>query len=199
MKLMRYYFRIENYIKLKLKKVKVEGGINSIAVYEKAMIRIDKNAKVKIGSNFSFVSSGEYNPLCPKVEGSIFVESNSELVIGDNVGMSSCHIWCANSINIGSNVKIGADCIIMDNDCHSLDYVKRRKPESDQSDINSAPITIEDDVMVGARSIVMKGVVIGKGSIIGIGSVVTKNIPPHSVAAGNPCRIIKMINYGNDV
>ena len=199
MKLVRYYYRIENYIKLRLKNVKLRGGVNSIAVYEKTMIRIHKSAKVKIGTNFSFVNNGEYNPLCPGVEGSIFAEPNSELVIGDNVGMSSCHIWCANRIIIGSNVKIGADSIIMDNDCHSLDYVKRRKPESDQCDIISAPITIDDDVLVGARSIIMKGVKIGKGSIIGIGSVVTKDVPPHSVAAGNPCRIIKMMNYGNDV
>ena len=57
----------------------------------------------------------------------------------------------------------------------------------------SAPIVIEDDVWVGAHSIILKGVTIGARSIIGAGSVVTKNIPPDCVAAGNPCRVIKSL------
>ena len=52
---------------------------------------------------------------------------------------------------------------------------------------------IEDDVWVGAHSIILKGVTIGARSIIGAGSVVTKNIPPDCVAAGNPCRVIKSL------
>lgn len=55
----------------------------------------------------------------------------------------------------------------------------------------SAPIVVEDDVWVGAHSIILKGVTIGARSIIGAGSVVTKSIPADCVAAGNPCRVIK--------
>ena len=55
----------------------------------------------------------------------------------------------------------------------------------------SAPIEIEDDVWVGAHSIILKGVTIGARSIIGAGSVVTKSIPADCVAAGNPCKVIK--------
>ena len=55
----------------------------------------------------------------------------------------------------------------------------------------SPPIVIEDDVWVGAHSIILKGVTIGARSIIGAGSVVTKSIPADCVAAGNPCRVIK--------
>ena len=55
----------------------------------------------------------------------------------------------------------------------------------------SKPITIEDDVWIGGGAIILPGVTIGKGSVIGTGSVVTKSIPPYSVAAGNPCRVIK--------
>ena len=54
----------------------------------------------------------------------------------------------------------------------------------------SASIVIEDDVWVGAHSIILKGVTIGARSIIGAGSVVTKSIPADCVAAGNPCRVI---------
>ncbi|EEQ98755.1 Maltose O-acetyltransferase, putative [Perkinsus marinus ATCC 50983] len=54
-----------------------------------------------------------------------------------------------------------------------------------------APITIGDDVWIGGRVVVLPGVTIGSGCIIGGGSVVTKDIPPHTIAAGNPCRPIK--------
>ena len=55
-------------------------------------------------------------------------------------------------------------------------------------------ITIEDNVWIGANSVITAGVTIGRNSVIGAGSVVTKNIPPFSVAAGNPARVIKMYN-----
>lgn len=52
-------------------------------------------------------------------------------------------------------------------------------------------ISIEDDVWIGARAIILPGVTIAKGSIVGAGSVVTKSFPPYSVIAGNPARIVK--------
>ena len=112
--------------------------------------------------------------------------------VGDNSGMSSSCIWCINSITIGNNVDIGANCVIIDNDAHSLDYRIRRIPSLDIA--NSAPIVIEDDVLIGTNSIILKGVRIGARSIIGAGSVVTKDIPSDCIAAGNPCRVIKRIN-----
>lgn len=59
----------------------------------------------------------------------------------------------------------------------------------------SAPIVIEDNVLVGARCIILKGVTIGARSIIGSGSIVTKDIPSDCIAAGNPCKVIKSIVY----
>ena len=85
-------------------------------------------------------------------------------------------------------MKIGGGVLIIDTDCHSIDWKVRR--DSDNQ-ICSAPITIEDDVWIGAQCIILKGVTIGARSIIGAGSVVTKDIPADCVAAGNPCRIIK--------
>ena len=55
------------------------------------------------------------------------------------------------------------------------------------------PIHVEEDVWIGGNTVVMAGVTIGKGSVIGAGSVVTKDIPPYVLAAGNPCRIIRSI------
>ena len=52
-------------------------------------------------------------------------------------------------------------------------------------------ITIEDDVWIGTNVTILAGVTIGRGSVIGAGSVITKSIPPYSIAAGNPCKVIR--------
>ena len=80
--------------------------------------------------------------------------------------------------------------LITDTDAHPLDYLARR---TSNDGTKAAPIVIEDDVWVGAHSIILKGVTIGARSIIGAGSVVTKSIPTDCVAAGNPCRVIKKL------
>jgi maltose O-acetyltransferase len=54
-------------------------------------------------------------------------------------------------------------------------------------------VIIEDNVWIGARVIILPGVTIGKGSTIGAGAVVSKNIPPYSVAVGNPARVVKSL------
>ncbi len=53
------------------------------------------------------------------------------------------------------------------------------------------PVVIEDDVWIGSRVIILPGVTIGKGSVIGASAVVTKSVPPYSVVAGNPAKIVK--------
>lgn len=81
----------------------------------------------------------------------------------------------------------------MDTDAHSLNYVDRRDGDVDMSNRVDRPIVIEDDVLIGAYTIVLKGVTIGARSVIGAGSVVTKDIPADCVAAGNPAKVIKFL------
>jgi acetyltransferase-like isoleucine patch superfamily enzyme len=61
------------------------------------------------------------------------------------------------------------------------------------------PIVIEDDVWIGARAILLAGVRVGTGSVIGAGSVVTRDVPPYSVAAGSPCRVLRARFSGEDL
>lgn len=91
------------------------------------------------------------------------------VIIGNDTGISSSCIWCINSIKIGNHVNIGANCVILDNDAHSLNYLDRRNPSIEEA--KNAPIIIEDDVLIGTGTIVLKGVTIGARSIIGAGSV----------------------------
>ena len=81
----------------------------------------------------------------------------------------------------------------MDTDAHSLNYLDRRDGDMDMANRVDKGIVIEDDVLVGAYAIVLKGVTIGARSVIGAGSVVTKDIPADCIAAGNPARVLKQL------
>lgn len=84
------------------------------------------------------------------------------------------------SIEIGRNCKIAWDVVIMDSDLHPIS----------EEDMEEKPIIIEDDVWIGCRCILLKGIRIGRGAVIAAGAVVTKDVPPSTVAGGVPARII---------
>jgi acetyltransferase-like isoleucine patch superfamily enzyme len=117
---------------------------------------------------------------------------NSRIFIGNGTGISGGVVHALSSIEIGSFVGIGANSKIFDNDFHSINFLERRGGVP--QDIRTKAVVIEDDVWIGASVIILKGVKIGKGAIIGAGSVVTKDIPPFTMWAGNPARFIKEIS-----
>ena len=123
----------------------------------------------------------------------ITVTPGAKLVIGDYCGISQSSIYCKNEIVIGNYVNIGADCLIMDSNFHSLDW-KIRASSEDTKNCICKPIYIEDHAFIGARTVICKGVTIGARSIIASGSVVTKSVPADCIAGGNPCKVIKQIN-----
>jgi acetyltransferase-like isoleucine patch superfamily enzyme len=110
----------------------------------------------------------------------------AEVVIGDDVGMSGCSITAENRITIGNRVLVGAGGLIIDTDAHPLTPEGRNAKES----ARSSPIEIGDDVFIGARAIILKGVKIGSGAVIGAGAVVTRDVPSRSIVAGNPARVV---------
>ncbi|MFV0309497.1 MAG: DapH/DapD/GlmU-related protein, partial [Desertimonas sp.] len=89
-------------------------------------------------------------------------------------------------ITIGSNVLIGPGVQIFDSDFHALDAESRRFGGA----AAMGAVAIGDDVFIGARAIVLRGVTIGDGAVIGAGAVVSSDVPAHTVAAGNPARVI---------
>ena len=116
------------------------------------------------------------------------VKYRGNLRIGKNsMWNEGCWINARGGIEIGSNVMIGPHCIIQSQN-HVFEDVT--KPISLQGYVRM-PVTIEDDCWIGAQVIILPGVHIGRGSVVGAGSVVTKNIPPYSVAVGNPARVIR--------
>jgi acetyltransferase-like isoleucine patch superfamily enzyme len=96
---------------------------------------------------------------------------------------------CASGrITIGNNVAVGANSVIIDTDFHPLRPEDRRLMPAEGK---TADVIIEDDVFIGMSCLILKGVRIGRGSLIGAGSVVTKNVPPGMIVAGNPAQIVR--------
>jgi acetyltransferase-like isoleucine patch superfamily enzyme len=113
-----------------------------------------------------------------------------DVFIGDNtlIGMGNVIIG---PVTIGNNV-IFAQNIVASGLNH--EYRDVNTPISLQKTIVSQ-IIVEDDCWIAANSVITAGVTIGKHSVIAAGAVVTKNVPPYSVAAGNPARVIKQYDF----
>lgn len=113
-----------------------------------------------------------------------------DVIIGDRtrIGMSNVIIG---PVTIGHDVMLAQNIVLsgLNHGYEDVTKVPHNQP------VTRKPILIEDEVWVGANSIVLAGVTIGKHSIVGGGSVVTRNVPPYTLVAGNPARIIKRYNY----
>ena len=134
--------------------------------------------------------------------------AKSRIVIGNNVFIGGgTTIDCVDSVEIGDDVLISFECLLMDTDGHPMDLEARRgelprwkdRGGRNWSGATTKPIKIGRGAWLGARAIVLKGVEIGEGAIIGAGSVVTRSIPPFTLAAGNPARIVRPLRGHADV
>lgn len=155
-------------------------------------VMVARGGKFSIGKNFAMNNGIKGNPIGCYERCTFFVDRGALLTIGDNVGMSQAALICHKSITIGNNVKIGGGVCIYDTDFHSLDPVVRRSSE-DLKNRAEKPVVIGNDVFIGAKSIILKGVTIGENSVIGAGSVVTKSVPANQIWAGNPAKFIRNI------
>ena len=105
-------------------------------------------------------------------------------------------------VNIGSNVFFGPNCSLM-TPMHPLRWqernIKFKDDKTAYDDEYAKPINIRDNCWISANAVITGGVTIGEGCVIGAGSVVTKDIPANSLAAGNPCKVIREINEKDSI
>lgn len=109
------------------------------------------------------------------------------LVIGNNSGIGANSI-IGRGTTIGDNVMMGPECYIYTRN-HA--FSRTDIPMREQGMQDFKPVTIGNDVWIGARVTILPGVKIGNGCIIGAGSVVTKNLPDFAIGGGNPARVLK--------
>lgn len=157
--------------KIKCKGLFILGNKEHPKSKQETRLSMKENSKLNINGNFKFFSGGD-----------IRVFNNAELTIGSGYCTSGVQIVCAKKITIGDNVAIARDVIIRDNDAHQI---IGKKHESIKE------VVIGNNVWIGNRAIIMKGVKIGEGSIIGAGAVVTKDVPSHTIVAGVPAKVIQ--------
>ena len=151
-------------------------------------------SRIQIGSGVILRSSLVSNPAGCFHPVVLAARKKGEIILGNNCGISSSVIVAEKSVTIGDNVLIGVNCVISDTDFHSVSAEIRRTPAADKEEHSSIPVVIEDDVWLGMNVTVLKGVTIGRGSVVAAGSIVTKDLPPHSLAGGNPCKVIKSLS-----
>lgn len=166
-----------------------------------------------VGKNFSLLLSAKVNN-CTKdksrikignnceIGAKIHIEGNGSISIGDYTTIrGNTAVSSVNQIRIGNYVGISNNCTLRDHNSHPTSPSKRREmfnsgfygPLWSNIHAESAPITIHDNVWIGEKSIILKGVTIGEGSIVATGAVVTKDVPPYSIVAGNPAKIVKSL------
>ncbi|MBQ8067377.1 MAG: sugar O-acetyltransferase [Solobacterium sp.] len=140
------------------------------------------------------LSGSEY---LPDLQGPVYFDYGRNTTFGKHCGVNfglTCLDVCP--VTIGDNVLIGPNVTIA-TPMHPLVPEERNVREREDGSLYNLeyakPITIERNCWLAANVVVCGGVTIGEGSVIGAGSVVTRDIPPHSIAAGNPCRVIRQV------
>ena len=194
--------RISWHSSRKLWKKVCEGNPSNIVALKGTSVCIDPTAAIYMGTgkvllNASWCDANPFKTLFSMkesasliVRGSLSVYSNADISVNRNATLEigsgffnhGARIHCFDKITIGNGVYIGDDVAIRDSDGHEI--VGAEKPMT-------LPIVIKDHVWIGARVTIVKGVTIGEGAVVAAGAVVTKDVPPHTMVAGVPARVVK--------
>lgn len=139
------------------------------------------------------------------IGGQLICNFGGKIFVGQNtyIGPGTV-IQAKENITIGDNVIIANNVVIMDNNNHPTDPQMRIKMSACDDFLHdelwswkysdSAPVIIEENVWIGRDARIMKGVTIGKGSIVALGAIVTHDVPPYCVVAGNPAKVVKHLS-----
>lgn len=183
--------RLVGYVWMRLSGVKLNLTVRIIGL---PVIKKANGAIIEIGDHSDLRSLSKYTAMGvpkPVVLNAMF--EGAAILIGKRVGMSGVTICAKTRVSIEDGVMLGSGAIIADTDFHCLDH-EVRGTDVDFMMAKSSPIHIGANSFVGANSMILKGVSIGARSVVAAGAIVTKDVPPDVIVAGNPAKIIKKIN-----
>lgn len=136
------------------------------------------------------------------LDGILEVYEKGFISIGDYTYIGRSRIFSTKKVIVGSYCLVSDNVCIMDSNLHPISAAKRIKIAEQwaignfpdvYTDIPNSPVILEDYCWIGFGSAILKGVHIGQGAIVGSNSVVTENVPPWTIVAGNPARVIREI------
>jgi len=160
-------------------------------IFGRPIIQRHRGSRIALGDGLTLRSWPRSNPLAPTAPVVLSTRrADAVIEIGEDCGFTGTTLVAADRITMGDRVLVGGNASIVDFDFHPL------TPEERAENINAgaaAPIVIEDDVFVGMEALILKGVTVGEGAVVGAGSVVTQDVPPRTVVAGNPAEVVRSL------
>jgi len=174
--------------RLRLRRAGVDCG-SGLRLYGVPIIGSVRTGSIRIGRDVTLCSRSEDTAL--GVSRPVLLRTvapEARIALGDGCGLSGTAICAAVSVSVGARCLFGADAMVVDTDFHPLHPHGRW--HAPVSAAGSRAVSIGNDVFVGARVVILKGVRIGDGAVIGAGAVVTRDVPAYAVVAGNPARIV---------
>jgi acetyltransferase-like isoleucine patch superfamily enzyme/GT2 family glycosyltransferase len=208
-KIQHYLNKLKEYFKIGKKKKHQELKLISESI---SNIKVDPSSLIN-GANFDirtfekkiYIKIGRD---CV-INGHFVIENkNGSINIGDRTFIGGGLFISINDIKIGNDVMFSWGCTVIDNNAHSLDWRDRKSDVidwkkgieegtlgkyKDWSKVISAPVKVCDKAWISFNVIILKGVTIGEGAVVAAGSVVTKDVLPYTLVAGNPARFIRNV------
>ena len=132
-----------------------------------------------------------------------FDSAHGVIRVGERCYLGASHLVCHTAITIGDDVIMSWGVTVVDHDSHSLNWQERQHDVADWmrgvkrwDAVTVRPVCIEDRAWIGFGASILKGVTVGVGAVVGANAVVTRDVPPYTVVAGNPARVVRRLKEG---
>jgi len=130
----------------------------------------------------------------------VYNRPGAVVIVGENTYIGESLLTSAEHIEFGNDILMAWGGAIVDHNSHSVRWSERRddvrmwyRGDKDWTHVARAPVRILDKAWIGFNAVILKGVTIGEGAVVAAGSVVTKDVPPFTIVAGNPAQVVRQL------